>query len=83
MQFAYASLRPYAEGFTPSRTIYPTATHYKKKWLGREDSNLRMRVPKTRAFPLGDAPTQYFANVHPETPVRIQRPAKFPFEEKA
>ncbi len=34
----------------------------RKKWLGREDSNLRMRVPKTRAFPLGHAPTQYSAN---------------------
>ena len=26
-------------------------------WLGREDSNLRMSVPKTDALPLGDAPT--------------------------
>jgi len=25
-------------------------------WLGREDSNLRMAVPKTAALPLGDAP---------------------------
>ena len=25
-------------------------------WLGREDSNLRMRVPKTRDLPLVDAP---------------------------
>ena len=25
-------------------------------WLGREDSNLRMRVPKTRVLPLDDAP---------------------------
>ncbi len=27
-----------------------------KGWLGREDSNLRMAVPKTAALPLGDAP---------------------------
>jgi hypothetical protein len=27
-----------------------------RKWLGREDSNLRMAVPKTAALPLGDAP---------------------------
>ncbi len=27
-----------------------------KKWLGREDSNLRMPVPKTGALPLGYAP---------------------------
>ena len=26
-------------------------------WLGREDSNLRMTVPKTVALPLGDAPS--------------------------
>ena len=26
-------------------------------WLGRQDSNLRMPVPKTGALPLGDAPT--------------------------
>src|SRR4051794_31516771 len=27
-----------------------------KGWLGRQDSNLRMPVPKTGALPLGDAP---------------------------
>ena len=27
-----------------------------KKWLGREDSNLRMPYPKTGALPLGYAP---------------------------
>ena len=27
-------------------------------WLGREDSNLRMRVPKTRVLPLDDAPVK-------------------------
>ena len=26
-------------------------------WLGRQDSNLGMAVPKTAALPLGDAPT--------------------------
>src|SRR5687767_824950 len=26
------------------------------RWLGRQDSNLRMPVPKTGALPLGDAP---------------------------
>lgn len=26
-------------------------------WLGRQDSNLGMSVPKTDALPLGDAPT--------------------------
>ncbi|CAD5276484.1 hypothetical protein BOS5A_210665 [Bosea sp. EC-HK365B] len=26
------------------------------KWLGRQDSNLGMAVPKTAALPLGDAP---------------------------
>jgi hypothetical protein len=28
-----------------------------KDWLGRQDSNLGMPVPKTGALPLGDAPT--------------------------
>ena len=28
-----------------------------KDWLGRQDSNLGMSVPKTDALPLGDAPT--------------------------
>ena len=27
------------------------------RWLGRQDSNLGMAVPKTAALPLGDAPT--------------------------
>gem|GEM_PF-5630840 len=68
--------------FTPSRTIYPTATRYKKKWLGREDSNLRMRVPKTRAFPLGDAPTQYTANAAnlSEGAIKIGAPGQINFD---
>ena len=28
-------------------------------WLGRQDSNLRIPVPKTGALPLGDAPIVY------------------------
>lgn len=31
---------------------------YVKLWLGRQDSNLGMAVPKTAALPLGDAPTE-------------------------
>ena len=27
-----------------------------REWLGRQDSNLRMAVPKTAALPLGYAP---------------------------
>jgi hypothetical protein len=27
------------------------------KWLGRKDSNLRIRDPKSRALPLGHAPS--------------------------
>ncbi len=29
----------------------------KNLWLGRQDSNLRMLIPKTSALPLGYAPT--------------------------
>ena len=37
-----------------------------KKWLGREDSNLRMPAPKAGALPLGDAPPkQRMYNVQP------------------
>ncbi len=31
------------------------------EWLGREDSNLRMTIPKTVALPLGDVPMYEFA----------------------
>lgn len=31
---------------------------YVKEWLGRQDSNLRIPVPKTGALPLGHAPLQ-------------------------
>jgi hypothetical protein len=31
--------------------------NFKKLWLGWEDSNLRMPVPKTGALPLGHIPT--------------------------
>gem|GEM_PF-6507280 len=35
----------------------PTDTFFSIiSWLGRQDSNLRMLVPKTSALPLGDAP---------------------------
>ena len=34
----------------------------KTDWLGRQDSNLRMPVPKTGALPLGDAPTARASN---------------------
>ncbi|MEA3013336.1 MAG: site-specific recombinase [Sphingomonadales bacterium] len=30
----------------------------RNRWLGRQDSNLRMPVPKTGALPLGDAPAE-------------------------
>src|SRR5690348_17876807 len=33
-----------------------TAAPLRRCWLGRQDSNLRMPVPKTGALPLGDAP---------------------------
>ncbi len=32
------------------------------KWLGWEDSNLRMRAPKTRVLPLDDTPEQKTQN---------------------
>ena len=32
-------------------------------WLGWQDSNLRMAVPKTAALPLGDIPIMNFKSV--------------------
>src|SRR6266850_3598131 len=33
-----------------------SAPRFGRAWLGREDSNLRIRDPKSRALPLGHAP---------------------------
>ena len=44
------------------------------RWLGRQDSNLRMTVPKTVALPLGDAPTaeaRYSGMAVNEKPFRL------------
>jgi hypothetical protein len=41
----------------PSNPLPPAS------WLGRKDSNLRIRDPKTRALPLGDAPIEKFPRV--------------------
>ena len=35
-------------------------------WLGRKDSNLRIRDPKSRALPLGYAPTAHLAGRKPQ-----------------
>src|SRR6185369_4162863 len=43
-----------------SRTATPrhrSLHHHAPDWLGRKDSNLRIRGSKPRALPLGDAPT--------------------------
>src|SRR5262245_896573 len=49
-----------------SRGSAPTA----QRWLGREDSNLRIRDPKSRALPLGHAPPTngVSATVRPRRP---------------
>src|SRR6476620_5960469 len=41
----------------PSRASPATA---RQAWLGRKDSNLRIRDPKSRALPLGHAPPREF-----------------------
>ena len=38
--------------FSKARSLLPCVS-----WLGRQDSNLRMAVPKTAALPLGDSPS--------------------------
>src|SRR5687768_9003362 len=44
------------------------------RWLGRQDSNLRMPVPKTGALPLGDAPADAAALEPSADEVHIDRP---------
>jgi hypothetical protein len=48
----------YRDRFAKVKKDVQTARLYlcKFNWLGRQDSNLRMPVPKTGALPLGDAP---------------------------
>ncbi len=36
---------------------YLSLNYYGNKWLGWQDSNLRMPIPKTGALPLGYTPT--------------------------
>src|ERR1043165_6099693 len=57
----------------PSNRPVPPAS-----WLGREDSNLRIRDPKTRALPLGDAPMLLVvaAPRGPPPRARLPRPAQ-------
>src|SRR5216117_1036520 len=43
-----------------------------RSWLGREDSNLRIRDPKSRALPLGHAPS--FASPQGSRVIRIAGP---------
>ena len=45
-------------GTRPKRTPGKRCDCIEIKWLGRQDSNLRMPVPKTGALPLGDAPAE-------------------------
>src|SRR5215475_14316082 len=39
-------------------------------WLGREDSNLRIRDPKSRALPLGHAPSCSLPRTQPHDDLR-------------
>lgn len=50
-------VRLLAQESIPSRASDGSPTR-RKCWLGRQDSNLRMPVPKTGALPLGDAPAE-------------------------
>src|SRR5437870_11873351 len=38
------------------KEAWPTDAPARCRWLGREDSNLRMAAPKAAALPLGDSP---------------------------
>ena len=43
-------------GKTSSQELHEEGNEINRFWLGREDSNLRMQVPKTCVLPLDDAP---------------------------
>ncbi len=47
--------RTQSDGHRPAR-LPARSPDPENCWLGRQDSNLRMPVPKTGALPLGDAP---------------------------
>src|SRR3989442_4469608 len=46
-------------------------------WLGREDSNLRIRDPKSRALPLGHAPKTFSPLASLQAPARLARQKHF------
>ena len=47
-------------GCAKSRNHKPLKNVINRRWLGRQDSNLGMAVPKTAALPLGYAPPLVF-----------------------
>ena len=49
-----------------------------KNWLGRKDSNLRIRAPKARALPLGHAPAPVAAAATPRRPEPALRSPRAP-----
>ena len=60
--------------------VLPPHPHFAaQKWLGRQDSNLRMLGPKPSALPLGDDPNyaHYTTPIH-STQQRLQSAAHFP-----
>jgi hypothetical protein len=59
----------------------PTVEENSVKWLGWEDSNLRMAVPKTAALPLGYTPTR--KRVHIAVARRFQAPVPWPTKHPA
>ena len=52
----------------------PACRETGKSWLGREDSNLRMAVPKTAALPLGYAPMRVDSGIGPTRDGVIESP---------
>ena len=55
-------------------THYPSLPY--QKWLGREDSNLRMPASKAGALPLGDAPVS-------DVQIKRARKTELPHESNA
>src|SRR5438093_3861504 len=74
-----AMLRPRMRrgGHPPGHRDPDQASRPSSGWLGREDSNLQYRDPKSRALPLGHAPKTFSPLASPEAPARLARPKPF------
>ena len=77
----WAFLGPFATQCLAASVITAKSAHIRSRnswgWLGREDSNLRIREPKSRALPLGHAPSR-LASAYPRLEILLALPSVAP-----